>query len=420
MSPVRRPPPALGLLAPFALLAGLLAAPAAADEARSVRLVLHRADLAAGVLEPGPSVLAGTPDDDPDSWLTSPVQDPGRTFSAVGPHWKSVPGTEIQVSVSPDGVRWGRWIAVPPDEPIEATREDGAPNPFAGETPGALVFVDPASRFLRCRARLPAGAAATDGPARISLHVIDPGSSVPGIPAGAPLRATRAPEPAPFLSGLEASVLPRRTLVPLPDFPIPVPGAAKPPILTRAQWGARPPRTSYTPTLARHIGIHHTATVEDWAAGSREECAARVRAIQTYHIDTQGWNDIGYAYVVCKHGDIFQAREDDDDSTDVQGAHDGFNRESTGISAFGYFHPPVDHHPAEAQLSAIVQLTAWIASRRAIDPLGTSLYAAYGSPVDNVYGHRQVGATACPGDHLFALLEALRAAARDRIQRRPR
>lgn len=358
---------------------GLLAASTAAAEVRPLPLVLENGGLA-------------------EAGLASTVLDPHRTFSAVGSHWKDVPGSRVELSVSTDGLRWGRWIAVPPDGEIEATREDGEPNPSGGETLGALVFVDPASRFLRCRIHRPAGAAGTDETPRISLSVIDPGS----------------PD---FEDASRGPVLPRRAAAPPPEIPGTVPGAAKPRIYSRAEWGARPPRTGYTTTLAGHIGIHHTATVEDFAATSWEECAARVRAIQTYHIDTQGWNDIGYAYVVCRHGDIFQAREDDDDSTDVQGAHDGFNRGSTGISAFGYFHPPVNHQPTEAQLSAIVRLTAWIASRRGIDPLDRSLYAAFGAPVDNVYGHRDVSATACPGDGLYALLEAIRTAVGERVLR---
>ncbi len=374
MRPIRLSRPAASVL-----VAGLLAASSAAAEVRSVPLVLEGADLAA-------------------SWLTSSVLDPHVTFSAVGSHWKDVPGAWLELSVSADGLRWGRWIAVPPDGEIEETREDGEPNPFGGETLGALAFVDPASRFLRCRVRRPAGAAGPDEALRISLHVIDPGDPDSED-------AVRGP------------VLPRRAAAPPPEIPGTLPGAAKPRIFTRAEWGARPPRTGYSTTLAGHIGIHHTATVEDFAASTWEECAARVRAIQTYHIDTQGWNDIGYAYVVCRHGDVFQAREDDDDSTDVQGAHDGFNRGSTGISAFGYFHPPVDHQPTEAQLSALVRLTAWIASRRGIDPLGRSLYQAFGAPVDNVYGHRDVSATACPGDNLFALMEAIRAAVGERVLR---
>lgn len=410
-------PPIVATVALATGLSGLFAAAPAAAETRSVRLVVDGAGLTTSPFETDPMLLSGTPDASTASWLTSSVQDPQLAFSAVGSHWKDGPGTELQLSVSRDGVRWGRWIAVPPDEPIESTREDGEPNPFAGETLGALVFVDPASRFLRCRVRRLAGVPDPDGPIRISLHVIDTGISSSGDSGRQPLHLSTAPVPPD--ADREAAALPRRAVVPLPDVSIPVPGAAKPPVFSRAEWGARPPRTGYAYTLARHLGIHHTATVEDWAAQTWEECAARVRAIQTYHIDAQGWNDIGYAYVVCKHGHIFQAREDDDDTTDVQGAHDGFNKGSTGISAFGYFHPPVDHQPTEAQLSAIVRLAAWIASRRGIDPLGRSLYAAYGSPVDNVYGHRDVSATACPGDNLYARMEVLRSAVKDRVRRRP-
>ena len=377
MRRVRLSRPALvAIVAVVSVAASLLSAAPATAETRSVFLVLEGADLAG-------------------SGLTSSVQDPQLAFSAIGSHWKAASGTQVELSVSPDGVRWGRWIAVPPEEAIEATREDGEPNPFAGETLGALVFVDPASRYLRCRVRRSAGTSESNGPSRVSLQVI--GSGIP--------------------SSRAVAVLPRRAAAPPPEIPGSLPGAAKPRIFTRAEWGARPPRTGYTLTVAGHIGIHHTATVEDFAASTWEECAARVRAIQTYHIDTQGWNDIGYAYVVCKHGHVFQAREDDDDTTDLQGAHDGFNKGSTGISAFGYFHPPVDHHPTEAQLSAIVQLTAWIASRRGIDPLGRSLYSAFGAVVDNIYGHREVSATDCPGDNLYARMDALRAAVSDRVRR---
>ncbi|MRR11925.1 hypothetical protein EG835_05525, partial [bacterium] len=252
-------------------------------------------------------------------------------------------------------------------------------------------------------------------PGRISFHVIDPGPSRQEGQAGALADASQ--EPGIPLADSEAAGPSRRAVAPPPEIPGTVPGAPKPHFFTRAEWGARPPRTGYSFTVAGHIGIHHTATVEDFAASTWEECAARVRAIQTYHIDANGWNDIGYAYVVCKHGDVFQAREDDDDTTDVQGAHDGVNRGSTGISAFGYFHPPVDHQPTEAQLSAIVRLSAWIASRRGIDPLGRTLYPAFGAAVGNVYGHREVSATACPGDNLFARMDALRTAVSDRVLR---
>lgn len=60
---------------------------------------------------------------------------------------------------------------------------------------------------------------------------------------------------------------------------------------------------------------------------------------------------------------------------------------------------------------------AWIAGRRGIDPLGRGLYEAFGAPVDNVYGHREVKATDCPGDHLFALKEVIRESVAERLLR---
>jgi hypothetical protein len=37
-------------------------------------------------------------------------------------------------------------------------------------------------------------------------------------------------------------------------------------------------------------------------------CAARVRGIQAYHMDVQGWLDIAYNHVFCRHGYVFVGR----------------------------------------------------------------------------------------------------------------
>lgn len=391
----------------------LLAAPAAA-QVRSVRLGQRGGDFTAGRLEPGLAVRAdGLHAARGGAYASAPL-DTGLTFSAIGPHWKGAAGVALELSVSPDGRRWGRWIAVPSEEAIAPLREDGTPNPLAGETLGALVFVAPGSRFVRYRVRFAGGSDRAPALERIGFHVIDPGPSPEatafgGEPVGAPALSN-----APDLDEQKRTG-PHRAFAPKPEIPDPVAKVPRPAIWARATWGARPPNTGYSYTRAGHVGIHHTATVEDFTAQTWAECAARMRAIQSYHMDTNGWNDIGYAWAICRHGDVFQAREDDDDGTDVQGAHDGFNRGSTGITVFGYFHPPVDHQPTDAQLDALVGLISWIANLRAIDPLGRSLYEAFGAPVDNVYGHREVKATDCPGNHLFALKELIRTAVRDRL-----
>jgi hypothetical protein len=398
-----------------ALLPVVLAAPPAEAGVRAVRVLVNGSDLVPDPSEGEPSRRAGRPETPQDSWLISQVLAPGLVFSAVGLHWTGLPDAGLELSVSADGARWGPWITVPPDGTIASVREDGEPNPWAGETRGALVFVDPGSRLLRCRARPQAGPAAEGAPDRIAFHVIDAGLAPEGALFAFGPGTTATPGPGGAVRA--QPVQPRRAPAPPPEIPDRAPPAKKPPISSRASWGARPPKAAYTHTLAGHLGVHHTATVEDGTAGTWEECAARLRAIQAWHMDTNGWNDIGYAYVVCGHGHVFQAREDDDDATDVQGAHDGFNRGSSGLAALGYFHPPVDQRPSGAQLAALVELAAWIASRRDIDPLGRSFYAAFGAPVDNVYGHRDVGATACPGDHLYNLLAPLRTAIGERVLR---
>ncbi|HRY45251.1 MAG TPA: N-acetylmuramoyl-L-alanine amidase [Thermoanaerobaculia bacterium] len=382
-------------------------------EVRSVRLVRQGAGLSGGRLEAGVTVRADGLHAERNAAYVSPPLDAGLAFSAIGPHWKAAPGAEIEIAVSADGLTWGRWIPAPSEETIDSLREDGTSRLFGGDALGPLVFVSPDSRWVRYRVRLPTRADGEPSLSRIVFHLIDPGEDeAEGPPAidgtARDARETREPD-------RSEAPAPRRARAPAPEEPEPVSAAPRPSILSRSAWGARAPKYAYSYTRAGHVGIHHTASVDDFAAPTRAECAGRLRAIQAFHMDTNGWNDIGYAWVVCRHGDVFQGREDDDDTTDVQGAHDGFNRGSTGLALLGYFHPPYDQRPTEEQLSALVDLIAWISGLRGIDPAGRSLYEAFGAEVDNVYGHREVKETSCPGDHLFARKELLRAAALEKL-----
>lgn len=78
--------------------------------------------------------------------------------------------------------------------------------------------------------------------------------------------------------------------------------------VSRKAWGARAPEN--TPTKigsVQGIAIHYTASNADEQSDHRN-CAARVRGIQAFHMDANGWNDIAYNWVVCKHGYIFVGR----------------------------------------------------------------------------------------------------------------
>jgi len=84
--------------------------------------------------------------------------------------------------------------------------------------------------------------------------------------------------------------------------------AGSPLILSREVWGANeairraPP--SYAPSLQFAL-VHHTAGTNSYTAS---QSAAIVRGIEIYHVNGNGWNDIGYNFLVDKYGQVFEGR----------------------------------------------------------------------------------------------------------------
>jgi hypothetical protein len=77
-------------------------------------------------------------------------------------------------------------------------------------------------------------------------------------------------------------------------------------IVTRSGWKARPPKGT-SPVKANELVFHYSAANADEQADHRN-CASRVRGIQRYHQETQGWQDLAYSFLACKHGYIFEGR----------------------------------------------------------------------------------------------------------------
>lgn len=176
------------------------------------------------------------------------------------------------------------------------------------------------------------------------------------------------------------------------NFPMPT-------ICDRACWSARAPQCaiSQEPGLTRAV-IHHTAGTADYDIANIEEAKARVRAIQNYHMDVNGWCDIGYHFLADKFGDNFEGREGSISSY-PRGAHDGVNTQSFGFNCMGYFHDPYNQQPTTEQRNAMYDVIAW----KMPDPFTGLDAGAYGSKtsVGFICGHRDVVATACPGDLLY-------------------
>jgi hypothetical protein len=165
----------------------------------------------------------------------------------------------------------------------------------------------------------------------------------------------------------------------------------------------------------RFAAIHHTAGRNDY---SRSEAPAIVKGIQLFHVQGNGWNDIGYNFLVDRFGTIYEGRFGGVDRS-VVGAHAlGFNTGSVGIALLGAYGST---KPSAAALDAIVRLVSWRLDLAHVDPTSYLTYISGGSeryasglPVllSAVSGHRDTGFTECPGTELYAKLSTIAGAAR--------
>jgi flagellar hook assembly protein FlgD len=191
--------------------------------------------------------------------------------------------------------------------------------------------------------------------------------------------------------------------------------ATQPGIITRAQWGADESIVRAPPYYAdrlRFAIVHHTAGTNSYTAA---ESPAIVRGIQRYHVLANGWNDIGYNFLIDKYGQVFEGRGGGIDKN-VVGAHaQGFNTGSTGVSILGtYSSSPI----SSAARAALVKLLAWRLDVAHVDPLAGLTWVSGGNPeypagtpvkLRTIAGHRDTGPTSCPGNALYAQLPGIRA-----------
>lgn len=147
-------------------------------------------------------------------------------------------------------------------------------------------------------------------------------------------------------------------------------------IITRAEWGAAPPRGGYTRQGTLVAGVqHHTAMATFPKNAGVEAEMVRMRDLQRIH-QGQGWTDIGYALVVMPSGRIYEGRP-----AWAVGAHTlGHNTGYAGWAADGNYE--IDRPTPELIAGC----------RRARIALGVA-----DKPL---FGHFQLNPTACPGQHL--------------------
>src|SRR4029077_13309118 len=107
--------------------------------------------------------------------------------------------------------------------------------------------------------------------------------------------------------------------------------AAAPAIVSRSGWHANEEIVRAAPRFApavRLAVVHHTAGAH---SDTPAQAAAIVRGIEVYHVQGNGWNDIGYNFLVDRFGTVYEGRGGGI-TRNVIGAHSlGFNH-GTGRS----------------------------------------------------------------------------------------
>jgi hypothetical protein len=359
---------------------------------------------AAGV--PDEVALSTAPDPSGAALLTeaeggylSPVTAAPRPFTHMLLRWEAaIPLSatlELEVRASLDGTSWSEWGHVEENADLW-TPEDGPDLRWSSE-----IYAGEGASFWQVRATpAPGPDGATPALRRITVATVDArfGPAEPG------------PDVLPELVGPDGAAL-----------------LARPAVVSRTAWGSPDGQGSRaTPAYraVRHMVVHHTADSNSLAAGQR--WADRVRAIWSFHTNTRGWGDIGYNFLIDPNGVIYEGRAGGDDAVAF---HDTANYGSLGVAMIGTY---AAGPPPAAAVDSLVNLLAWKADQKDIDPLGSAFYygcsiSQYCSPfasgaiVPNLSGHRTVtpGHTTCPGDALFALIPQIRQRVRERLAGAP-
>lgn len=153
----------------------------------------------------------------------------------------------------------------------------------------------------------------------------------------------------------------------------------------RADWGAGPPHdppTRLDPAAIDEIVVHYSS-MDAERRHSHADCHGVVRAIQAFHQNSRGWNDIAYSWLTCQHGGVFEGR-----GWDIMSAATfGHNRHTQAVCFLGGDRLDRDDVTPDG--------------RAALTRVIRDFHTRYGKTL-KVVGHRDRVNTSCPGDELHA------------------
>ena len=150
-------------------------------------------------------------------------------------------------------------------------------------------------------------------------------------------------------------------------------------IVTRSEWGARSARSRTPMSPYADPVIHYNGPAMNLAGKGLAAERAAVRGIQRYHLDDKGWADIAYSFLIGPSGAIYEGR-----GKGIRSAANGSTSQNKARYSIMFLVGEGEQISSEMLASA----------NALIKDLG---YNA-------VVGHRDVRATACPGNVIYDLI----------------
>ena len=180
----------------------------------------------------------------------------------------------------------------------------------------------------------------------------------------------------------------------------------KPNVIPSSTWrsGLTPPKELPVATTVKHIIVHHAA-----GSNTATNYTDVVRNIYVYHTESNGWNDVGYNFLIAQDGTVYEGRDGQGkmDGDNVLGAH--FCSQNTGTMGLCLLGDYMTAQPASNAISSLEKLIAWKMKKENLDPLGKALHTASSKVLMNISGHRDGScSTDCPGDNLYIKLPTIR------------
>lgn len=153
--------------------------------------------------------------------------------------------------------------------------------------------------------------------------------------------------------------------------------------ISRKTWGARRTNVSRDSRRKREVFIHHEAgPVRKPQSESQERRV--MREIQAFHINSRGWADIGYSYVLFPSGRLYEGRG----FSALPAAQANHNSGTIAICCAGHYDK---QSLTPRQYARLVKACNNLAAKG----------------LRTVGGHYQVFGTACPGRRIKSQLDKL-------------